>query len=234
MRAMRRGAHRQAAAESCSSSQVTRHSLPEPLATSFLQAELMCGRETCPTPYTRRRCVSSSRTARLMDLMGLFVCHSRTERQEAEGSGGYDRVLVDAECTHDGSLRHMAKVRFEWSKRSTATLMSLAACVMMKSSGNSCCSPLFTHLLPSPVWMAVPLFTHCLHIITACSSGGGPVVGPSGPRLPEHAEARGPHRPAEGTHTVGISTSPSHLISTSPSQESMGSLGRRVEQPPGC
>lgn len=60
-----------------------------------------------------------------MDLLGFFVCHCRTERQEAEDHGGYDRVLVDAECTHDGSLRHMAKVRFEWSKRSTAPLSTV-------------------------------------------------------------------------------------------------------------
>ena len=25
------------------------------------------------------------------------------------GGGGYDRVLVDAECTHDGSIKHLAK-----------------------------------------------------------------------------------------------------------------------------
>jgi 16S rRNA C967 or C1407 C5-methylase (RsmB/RsmF family) len=35
------------------------------------------------------------------------------EQRKGRGAGfrGYDRVLVDAECTHDGSLRHMAKVR---------------------------------------------------------------------------------------------------------------------------
>lgn len=33
----------------------------------------------------------------------------RRERPNEEG-GGYDRVLVDADCSHDGSTRHMLKV----------------------------------------------------------------------------------------------------------------------------
>jgi len=33
----------------------------------------------------------------------------RRERANEEG-GGYDRVLVDADCSHDGSTRHMLKV----------------------------------------------------------------------------------------------------------------------------
>ena len=32
------------------------------------------------------------------------------EGEEGGGRGKFDRVLVDAECTHDGSVKHVAKL----------------------------------------------------------------------------------------------------------------------------
>ncbi len=36
------------------------------------------------------------------------------ERVAGEASGIFDRVLVDAECTHDGSVKHLAKFATQW------------------------------------------------------------------------------------------------------------------------
>lgn len=38
------------------------------------------------------------------------LCTTGSSRDGADQPSLYDRVLVDAECTHDGSYRHMIKV----------------------------------------------------------------------------------------------------------------------------
>lgn len=58
---------------------------------------------------TRRRELLALRA-----LLGLGASYGDGRGAEGEGGGGagrlYDRVLVDSDCTHDGSARHLTKV----------------------------------------------------------------------------------------------------------------------------
>lgn len=70
-------------------------------------------------------------------------------RGERAAFRGYDRVLVDAECTHDGSLRHMAKVRHGGTLATTCERVTnialseqearLGLILICKSNGHVCC-----------------------------------------------------------------------------------------------
>jgi len=58
-----------------------------------------------------------NRGTRRKELQALRALLDQSQKKEAGKEGGkeeggklYDRVLVDADCTHDGSTRHMEKV----------------------------------------------------------------------------------------------------------------------------
>lgn len=53
----------------------------------------------------QRRMNRGTRKKELLALRALL-----SEAPTEEGEGLYDRVLVDSDCTHDGSARHLAKV----------------------------------------------------------------------------------------------------------------------------
>jgi len=57
-----------------------------------------------------------NRGTRRKELQALRALLDQSQEKEGGKEGGreegrlYDRVLVDADCTHDGSTRHMEKV----------------------------------------------------------------------------------------------------------------------------
>jgi len=57
-----------------------------------------------------------NRGTRRKELQALRALLDQSQEKEGGREGGreegrlYDRVLVDADCTHDGSTRHMEKV----------------------------------------------------------------------------------------------------------------------------
>ena len=54
-----------------------------------------------------------------------------------DGGGGYDRVLVDADCTHDGSTRHMGKVAGLGEDMCVRAVCWLAALLLAVHAPNS-------------------------------------------------------------------------------------------------
>jgi len=54
---------------------------------------------------------------KVLDEDDKSISKSQAQLPQGNNNGGYERVLVDAECTHDGSLKHMLKFReSRWEK----------------------------------------------------------------------------------------------------------------------
>jgi 16S rRNA C967 or C1407 C5-methylase (RsmB/RsmF family) len=89
-----------------------------------------------------------NKAARGRERRRLKEIQQEEEGEQRKGRGaafkGYDRVLVDAECTHDGSLRHMAKVRhygtLSLGRRTTTMLERCKHSLYRTQRHDSCCS----------------------------------------------------------------------------------------------
>ena len=71
---------------------------------------------------------------------GLPV-HQQVECKEEAGENQYDKVIVDAECTHDGSIRHILKYN-EWG---------MGCCI------DEDCIPGFCHILAPQAGISSPI-----------------------------------------------------------------------------
>jgi len=58
----------------------------------------------------QKRMNRGTRRKELLALRALLQLFIPQEREGEKKGELYDRVLVDADCTHDGSTRHMEKV----------------------------------------------------------------------------------------------------------------------------
>lgn len=63
-----------------------------------------------PTSTSEPELIYYGKDSGLVGLQKHYVLHPSTD--EAACTSGYDKVLVDAECTHDGSIKHIQKFEF--------------------------------------------------------------------------------------------------------------------------
>ena len=84
--------------------------------------------EPCPIPYTEQGNVIIEKDAgvkevltdegQITEYVAAQVLEEKMKNleriKEAGHAGGYDLVIVDAECTHDGSVKHIEKYKSKW------------------------------------------------------------------------------------------------------------------------